>query len=103
MIKKGGLITKKRRGWNNRHLDGLPKQVCNILISFEYKTEKHLLPCLWNPIDINSVEALKVKKGYLGTATRLNGIAVKFNTWEQNNSEFIYYKIIQDGDFSKII
>ncbi|WP_107039950.1 hypothetical protein [Brumimicrobium mesophilum] len=86
--------TKAKEGWLNRHVDGLPTGKCKLIIDLEPfvgPDENANFLCYWHPVADKEIHT----KGYLGTATvgeNRNGIG--FHAWEQNNSEFVYYKIV---------
>ena len=73
----------KKEGFLNRHLDDLPKEITNIIIL----NDNIELLCEWIPFIKNN--------GYLGTARIIDGnhIRIGFHAWEQNDSEFTYYKL----------
>lgn len=86
------LNLQNRTGFKNRHTDGLPTQkTCMKVVNVDMDGE-HILLCEWKPFHKQKTAA----DGYLGTATviekQYNGIG--FHAWEQNNSEFIYYSLI---------
>lgn len=75
--------SEKKEGFLNRHLDGLPKETINIIIL----NDNIELLCEWIPCIKNN--------GYLGTSTVIKGKykGIGFHAWEQNELEFIYYKL----------
>lgn len=77
--------------YNNRHLDGLPKNGATIMIlTDEGGNEDGRYLCEWQ----ERKEDAEAAEGYLGTAVRLTGIPIGWDVWEQNNSEFIFWKLI---------
>lgn len=88
-----------KEGWLNRHTDGLPIEKCSIRIlarEGEYDTA-------WEPFDPADYEHLSKEywpaKGYLGACKVINHkyAGIGFHAWRQSDSEFIYYKSIDDG------
>lgn len=89
---------QKRKGFKNRHIDGLPtEKVIMKVVTYDVDGETIFI-CQWQPFDKNqySDDEIMPHKGYLGTAKvieeKFNGIG--FHAWQQNNSEFVYYQII---------
>jgi len=91
------LEKRERDGFLNRHTDGLPKEKAIIKITIEDCEGEQELLCEWKsfcPKDYKEEDM--PAKGYQGTArvveSKHKGIG--FHAWTQNNSEFIYYKIV---------
>lgn len=84
------------RGYISRKATPMPDYVCPIYVlkKSENKWEEYL--CEWVP-----TQALKApeeaSEGYLGTASVISGQfkGIGFHAWEQNNSEFIYYRLVE--------
>ena len=87
-----------KKGYTNRKTHGLPKKKTKIEIIVPSKTfGEEIYRCSWKPYDENNhPKNEQPGKGYLGTATIISGKyeGIGFHAWEQNDSEFIYYKII---------
>jgi len=87
-----------KKGYKNRHLDGLPEEKEIVwVITMDGDEEVEML-CQWYPYNKDEyVKGFAPDVGYLGTMRVIqeeyNGIG--FNAWEQNNSEFIYYKKVK--------
>ncbi len=86
-------------GYLNRHKDGLPKEKCLIVIhhkSINDPVEKRL--CVWHPFNPDDYEPFYMPaKGFLGHATDVVK-EIGFNVWEQNDSEFVFYKLVKEKD-----
>lgn len=78
----------------NRNKSGLPTEKCRIEIIINSKIAgDELFKCTWIPYN----EKLNPPKhGYMGTARINSGKfeGIGFHAWEQNDAEFIYYKIL---------
>lgn len=86
-----------REGYLNRHIDPLPKEKCIIEIVHKDVDGEHLYKCEWNPFNpLEYIEGYtKPSPEYVGTARTIeNKIKIGFHANTVNNSEFIYYKII---------
>lgn len=86
-----------REGYLNRHINPLPKEKCIIEIINKDVDGEHLYKCEWNPL--NPLEYMdsdiKPSPEYVGTARTIESkLQIGFNVWDVNNSEFIYYKLI---------
>lgn len=107
---------QKREGWVNRHLNELPNKECEIIIIYEdfcSKNNDELIEkeicCLWKPYsgpyqspeNVNNNSQLPFV-GYLGTAWESDAnklyITIGFHVWKQNDSSFVYYKIIEKNE-----
>ena len=78
----------------DRSKSGLPIEKCKVEIIVTSKIAgDELFRCMWIPYDENLNPP---KPGYLGTAriTRGDFQGIGFHAWEQNESEFIYYRIL---------
>ena len=79
----------------DRRKSGLPIDKCRIEIIVTSKVAgDEVFNCMWIPYD----EKLnRPQPGYLGTAkiTRGKFQGIGFHAWEQNESEFVYYKILE--------
>lgn len=78
--------TTPLEGYKNRHVDGLPE----VEQSIQIIQSEGVFNGIWNPYDPHNYGEQK-PIGLLGTF-RAGGIG--WNAWEQNDSEFVYYKII---------
>jgi hypothetical protein len=91
-VKKNLVIVD---GFINRHLVGVPEQICDIVINYIDTDGEHKVLCKWFPFNTKEYTANnKPGVGYLGTALRIAEPQIGFHAWEQNNSEFIYYKLV---------
>lgn len=83
------LKVKPKKDWLNRHVDGAPEHLSTIQILVEYDGENEKHVCEWRSAPPNHPS-----NGFLGTATIIQGNyrGVGFHAWEQNNSEFVYYR-----------
>lgn len=87
---------ESKKTFLNRHTDGLPSRPCLIEILVNDSAGEHLEICSWTPFDENNYIGRQLPaEGYLGTA---KGVAdtnrnIGWHAWQQNNSEFIYYKL----------
>lgn len=90
--------TSNRKGFKNRHIEGLPKENCIIKIIYnDFQGDCEML-CEWKPFNKSDYTKEDMpSNGYLGTARKIvkpfKGIG--FHAWEQNNSEFVYYSIME--------
>lgn len=85
----------QKKEFLNRHTDSLPKENCKILIIKKDTDGEHTFICEWNPFDKNKYSEHDMPcEGYLGTAKVIEGryTGIGFHAWEQNDSEFIFYK-----------
>ena len=90
------LTLEKKEGWLNRHIVPLPKEECLIKILYVDTFGEYIIECLWNPFNESKYEnCIMPSRGYLGTARRIKGIQIGHNAWEQNNHEFVYYKLLK--------
>ncbi len=83
--------------FHNRHTHPLPakRTLITIIVLEQQKEVKYL--CEWNPFDPSSYPPNDLPaEGYLGTAKVIEGTykGIGFNVWKQNNSEFIYYQLL---------
>lgn len=88
-----------REGFKNRHIESLPDYNCVIEIVHKDIDGEHIYKCNWKPFNKNDYqEHLMPDVGYLGTATVIEGpfTGIGFHAWEQNDSEFVYCKVISD-------
>lgn len=96
-------ITKNKEvkeGWLNRHIDGLPKEGCLMeIIVNDYNKFQSL--CTWTPFNRKEYDSINMPaKGYLGTCRDLKD-RVGFHAWEQNDSEFVYYRLLNKKQKTK--
>ncbi len=74
--------------WKDRHITPLPKEECQMTIL----TNEGEFTGEWIPLEPENKD--KFNKGYLGTVRVKAEIQdIGFHAWEQNNSEFQYYKL----------
>lgn len=88
---------EQREGWINRNIDGLPKEKSTIKIINKDVDGEHIHVCEWKPFDKSEYRENDMPgTGYLGTARVIQEphMGIGFHAWDQNNSEFIYYKIV---------
>ena len=80
-----------RNGYKNRKEYPLPTTTSEITIIYKDGIEQEI-ECYWIPFNSNNYNELNMpSEGYIGTAIRkTNGIG--HNVWEQNESEFVWYK-----------
>jgi len=88
---------EKRDGFKNRHIDGLPTKKVNMKVVTNDVDGEHIMLCQWKPFNREEYSASNMPAdGYLGTVKvieeQFNGIG--FHAWEQNNSEFVYYSVV---------
>ena len=70
----------------DRKVDALPNDKCAI----EIFNDGEWLACEWNPRTTDS----QADVGYIGTArTTSSTIQIGLHAWEQNNSEFRYFRL----------
>lgn len=75
----------------NRKEEPLPNKECLISIL----VEGEWIECRWKPYKKeNYSDELLPSEGYLGTAYTLMSPVIGFHAWEQNDSEFLNYKLI---------
>ncbi|MCQ4139207.1 hypothetical protein [Chryseobacterium sp. EO14] len=84
----------EKEGFINRKENGLPDKKTKMEIIVSGKNGDEVFRCKWTPAEI-SVNPNKKHEGYLGSAEIMTGKyeGIQFHAWEQNDSEFIYYKI----------
>ena len=83
--------------WLNRKEIPLPKKKGFIEIKWPGMDGEHVYLCSWRPYDPKDYEGLlKPTEGYLGTATVVEGShpGIGYNAWEQNDHEFLYYRLV---------
>jgi hypothetical protein len=88
---------QQRDGFINRHTNGLPDHKCAIRIIVSDVSGEDIFLCEWNPFDKSQYSETDMpSEGYLGTARVIFGrySGIGHHAWEQNNSEFIWYKIV---------
>jgi hypothetical protein len=92
-----------KEGWLNRHIVPLPEAPAKIIFYDNFcraeEGEEQEVLCEWHPHDVFDSARRCGKQpaeGYLGTARKLNSPykGIGFHAWEQNNSEFVHYKLI---------
>lgn len=87
-----------RPGYLNRHTDGLPSEPCTMkVINYDVDGEAEYL-CSWQPFhESQRSPSYSPYEGYLGSARIVAGryAGIGFNVWQQNDSEFVYYAIVQ--------
>lgn len=81
--------------FKNRHEVGMPTTECTIEIIYDDFDGRHFHTCTWTPFNPGEYtdDDMPVP-GYLGTANVMTGsyTGIGFHAWEQNDSEFIWYK-----------
>ena len=90
---------EQRKGFINRHVDGLPKEatIIHVVGKDVYGDSSTIYLCQWKPntraYDYNNNV---LPNGYLGTATVIDGRykGKEFNAYMQNNSDFIHYSLV---------
>lgn len=85
-----------KEGWDNRNLIAIPNKECIINIIHKDIDGENEYLCRWKPFNKSEYGSANMPgDGYLGTATVIKPPfeGIGFHAWEQNNSEFIYYKI----------
>lgn len=83
-------------GWLNRHETNLPKEPKEIAIIKVDSKHWELLVCDWIPFKKElqtNPNSKKYVDGYLGTAYTKKEPVIGFHAWNQNDSEFVWYKI----------
>lgn len=93
IVEHSGLIKKykmkkrikQRKGFLNRHIDGMPKKKSNIKILYEDIDGDMILDCIWEP-DNDDVAILGIIKD--------SNSGSEFEISKKNNHKFIYYKLI---------
>ena len=96
-IKKYMKNLEKRNGFKNRHLDGLPTEKVNMKVITNDVDGEHIILCEWEPFNKKEYNSENVPNdGYLGTVRAIEGHfnGIGFHAWEQNNSEFVYYSVL---------
>lgn len=78
----------------NRKEIPLPLEECRIQII----QNETIYNCDWKPFNLNDYKEKEdiPSAGYLGSAKVISGPyrGIGFNVWDQNDSEFIYYKLL---------
>lgn len=88
-------------GFINRKNTPLPKEKCIMeIINYNAPIGEEILLCEWEPYSGEHAIGRNVGElpstGYLGTACTIDQkINIGFHAWQQNESEFIYYKLIK--------
>lgn len=75
----------------------MPDNVCKMEIVVTELGKDRKVKVEWHPFEkANYNEGKMPSTGYLGTAyeTTERGIKIGYHAWRQNDSEFIYFKII---------
>lgn len=92
-----GKNFEDRKGWENRNIKPLPTEKCIIFIIKNDVDGESIHLCKWKPY--NYEEHLQIRKPsevYLGSAKTIDrNINIGFSIWNQNNDEFIYYKVVE--------
>ena len=90
-----------RGGFINRKNTPLPEEKCIMeIIHYNAPIGEEVLLCEWEPYIGEHATGRNVGRlpstGYLGTASTIDQkINIGFHAWQQNDSEFIYYKLIK--------
>lgn len=95
-----------KKGFLNRKKFPLPTKECTIeIIQTDFEGDELFL-CKWMPHDpketIHFPTHSQPGKGYLGSAVVISKKhkGIGFNVWEQNDQEFLYYKLIDTALYS---
>ncbi len=87
-----------KQDYKNRKIEGLPKKKCKIEIIIESKIYgDEIFKCKWIPFNTDDYPKNdQPAKGFEGTAKIPSGKfeGIGFHAWEQNDAEFIYYKVL---------
>lgn len=81
-------------GYKNRHTEPLPNTPEIIKIITNDIEGEHIDICQWEPHVKDIYAGIQPGEGYLGTA-RIIDKGIGFHAWQQNDNEFIYYKILK--------
>ena len=86
---------QKKEGFKNRHLCKIPDEKVTMKVVVNDAEGEHIMLCEWNPF--NEENSHRPYDGYLGTAKVIAGSfkGIGFHAWKQNNSEFIYYSLVE--------
>lgn len=86
-----------KEGFNNRRIDPLPTNECVMEVITNDVDGQHIDLCEWRP----RTEDSDAGEGYIGTAKVIAGKwkGIGFHAWEQNDSEFLYYKLMSNSNF----
>lgn len=83
----------------SRKIEPLPLEECNIKIIVYTNDEPITHVCKWKPFKQEDYPSNRIPtSGYLGTAEVIEGNYTGFgyHCWEETNSEFVYYSLIQE-------
>jgi len=84
--------TQIKKGFLNRHVDGMPKKRCKIKILYEDLDGDMILDCIWDPYKKKSeTQKTKTDETYLGIIKSLD-FDPWFEVFSTNNDKFVYYK-----------
>lgn len=89
---------EERTGFINRHIHRLPKEIVTMRIVTNDISGEHIDLCEWFPFNNKSKYLENIsEKGFLGTARIIEGKSkgIGFHAYKQNDSEFVYYQIVQ--------
>ena len=87
---------EQKEGFINRHINGLPNKITTMEVVIKDINGEHIYLCKWKPFKKYQYSKENMPDdGYLGTAKVIKGTykGIGFHAWEQNNSEFVWYKI----------
>jgi len=87
-----------REGFLNRHITELPTKKCVMKVVTNDIDGEHIDLCEWEPFDIGKYNGKTLPaEGYIGTVSVIEGryIGIGFHAWQQNDSEFIWYSIVE--------
>lgn len=86
-----------RKGWENRNVTPLPTEKCIIFVIKNDADGEHVFLCRWEPYKPEPNYSGYRADGYIGTAEiiGLKYQGIGFHVWNQNNDEFIYYKLVE--------
>jgi hypothetical protein len=93
----------KKPFWRNRHLDPLPKEGCRMQILYKDFDGIYHPKGEWEPVETRK-ETIPPAEGFLGTFVhevknpirKSPGVIIGYHAWSQNDSEFVYYRILAD-------
>jgi hypothetical protein len=86
-----------KEGWLNRNVDGLPKDKCEMIVLKKDSYGEDEFHCQFRPFNKDDYDDVSMPdSGYLGDVRVIKGryAGIGFNIWNQNDSEFIYYKLV---------
>ena len=90
----------KRKGFINRHIEGMPKQQCKVKVVTNDVGCENIFICEWEPFDRLRHRENYAERGYLGTVKIIEGRykGIGFHAWEHSNSEFVWYAVLDNNN-----